>query len=193
MVPIAFSGKAGVGKTTTADLIETLTRPLGLYCTAFSFAKQLRIELAKELDVSPDLLYAKKMELKGKTVREHLISFGNRKRQEDPAYWVKKLLNDNDFSLNILDKKSIPIIDDVRFKNEHEALRKMNAFIVRLDPFPEWPSSCIDPNDPSETDLDDCRDWDLVITPVYTKNSLFGPWLTAVKVIENYILTRRTQ
>ena len=85
------------------------------------------------------------------TVRELLQKFGTAIRKEvDPDFWVKALLNryiDDDI-----------IIADVRFPNEAKAIKDAGGLLVRINRDGAGAGNHI-----SEIALDDYTDWDLVI------------------------------
>lgn len=81
------------------------------------------------------------------TVREFLIQLGQFIRFYDQDYWVKS---------SGIDKLSGKIvIDDVRFPNEVEYLKKLGAKIIRINRYEKLNIYGKDLDDPSETSLDD--------------------------------------
>jgi len=78
------------------------------------------------------------------------------RRAQDPDYWTKawerKVASYDLARVHVL-------VDDVRFMNELQTLRKMDALIVKI----ERPGIAAAGNHASETSLDDYQDWHLVI------------------------------
>ena len=108
------------------------------------------------------------------TVRSVLQWYGtNYIRKNNPDYWV-----------DLMNKKLIShpwaIIEDVRFKNEANQIKKLGGLLIRIEPHDKW-----DPgiywNHPSETDLDEYADFDLIIHPK------FGEIEKNLKIIKQFI------
>lgn len=144
---IGFSGKKGTGKTTASNYVSRLygfkTR---------SFASPLR-DIAKSLfgfkDTDFHLNNKEKPFLDYDWCpREFMVNLGQFLRYHDTDYWVKRIG---------LDKVYDYSIDDVRFKNEAEHIKKMGGIIIRIERYtkqnPYYNSAMA--NDISETDLDD--------------------------------------
>ena len=85
---ILLAGFSGAGKDTTADL---LVKHKGY--KRFAFADPIKERIAKDLDIPIELLHTvegKQKVVAGKTLRQHCIDLGERKRKEDLEYWVKE-------------------------------------------------------------------------------------------------------
>jgi dephospho-CoA kinase len=110
---IALSGKIGSGKSWLADKLCQEHK-----YTKISFARRIK-ELAQEL-----------FDMKGKD-RELLIQIGEKMRDIDPYVWIRNTLKNHksqypEYPENI-------IIDDLRFKEEHEILFQDNWILVKID------------------------------------------------------------
>lgn len=161
---IAFSGKMGVGKTTAANLLNNQYK-----YTKISFAQDLR-DCAKvffdfqDMDFKhPDRKNAPfKSRLRDRiypwTPREFLIGLGGFVRFYDKEYWLQAVLDD------IKEKpKAFYALDDLRFTNEADALKKAGFVLVRINRY-EKDNPYGAPQDiPSETDLDNYKGFDYVI------------------------------
>lgn len=131
---IGLSGKSGAGKTTLATEIE---REFGY--TRVSFADGVKEEVkaflqASGLDVEDHNLWGTQEDrdmvipgYNGKTYRELLQWWGTdyRRRFYGEDYWTKQLMS------RISDGGKY-IIDDMRFPNEAEAVRKTGGVVVRI-------------------------------------------------------------
>lgn len=129
---LAISGDGmGAGKTFLANkLVSPSTR--------YSLASYLRADLSR-MYPSYDW-YNRTQDYKdytmvhetGKTVREMLMTYGASRRDIDPDYWVKYLLDDLYMLYNnTIDKNGLIVtIDDIRFINEIEKLRSAFASAV---------------------------------------------------------------
>lgn len=150
---IAISGPIGSGKTTLATLIA---KNNGL--EKKSFAESLKSFANKYL----------KVEVNGpKKDRKSLIEIGLFFRKFNEDVFIDMTVNENDDNI---------IIDDLRFKNEAVKLKKRGFFLIRLNidretqvkrikmTYPEDAEKHMAAeNDPSETDLNDYEDFDLVL------------------------------
>jgi len=143
---IALSGKAGCGKSTIA---KNLVKHHGF--VRMAFAKRLK-EISKEL--FPEIMKAPKEEH-----RKLLQLFGSFCRLLQPDCWIQIVVN----QIHDLDRV---VIDDVRFPNEFQVLRKLGFILVRIERSDDlrrpWGYNVNDPH-PSETDLDLVESWDLVL------------------------------
>jgi len=158
---IGLSGKIGSGKTNAAKAISNLTG--GLF-EIKGFAKALKKCASIMLGVDEDYMYDQKYKNilvldDGTTLGEFLQKFGTEVgRALYSDIWVDALLHSMDDDGNY-------VIDDVRFKNEADALSDRGAILIRVngDPAGVRANSKRDPNHPSETDLDDYEKFDYVL------------------------------
>lgn len=122
---IGFTGKMGSGKTTLA---QYLSKEYGL--TVVSFANPLKQVVQQLYDLSDDQLYGGSKNIVdpryGVSPRYLLQQIGtNVFRQWDPDFWVKvferKYSNFENF-----------VLDDIRFDNEADTIRKMGGIIIKV-------------------------------------------------------------
>ena len=88
--------------------------------------------------------------------RQDLINLGNWGREQDPDYWLKK----------ILEQEGNIIVTDVRVPHEYEVFKNVGAITIRVEATQETRSqrgTLIGENDITETGLDNIKDWDYVI------------------------------
>ena len=142
---IILSGKQYSGKDTAAKiLLEKLKdfKRIGL-------GDAIKLEYSEQTGLTLDEI------LKNKHLYRHdLIALGNKRRSEDSDYWIKKVIAQ---SGNI-------IVPDVRVKRELEFFK--NAFKIRVEADIEKRAQrgkLTSSDDPTETALDDVKDWDAVI------------------------------
>ena len=94
---------------------------------------------------------------KNKSVyRQDLINLGNWGREQDPDYWLKKIIEQDG---NI-------IVTDVRVPHEYEVFKSAGAVAIRVEASRETRASrgeLIGENDITETGLDNVTDWDYII------------------------------
>jgi len=161
---IAISGKARAGKSTLADM---LVQKLGASWHVESLSDAVLEEFAKEnwmieysergLEILLDRINKDK-----ETYRPFLIELGQRRRAEDPDYWIKRLPGHPN-----------AIIANCRFVNEYNYFKKNDFYMVRVDATSEVREArgCPDLADISETDLDSVKlwNWDYV---TYNNNTL---------------------
>lgn len=155
---IGFSGKKGVGKTTAAVY---LMKHYGFKVKSFADSLRDKSKLFfpfKDTDFSvsnkekPFLDY-------DWTPRDFQVNLGEMVRYHDPDYWVKQLK---------LDRVYDYAIDDVRYPNEAEYIRKMGGVIVRVERYaslnPYGPPAQV----PSETALDGAKFEHIIEEPYNT-------------------------
>lgn len=147
MVKIAFSGKIGSGKSTTASILRDVIVERGIVEPYIvSFAGKLK-------KIAVDLF--------GMTQKDRglLINIGLKMREIEPNVWINYALRD-------IEDKSI-IIDDLRFPNEYVRLRSEGFVLIRINidkelqlkrikkTYPnEWEQHVENSNNPSEVSLD---------------------------------------
>lgn len=142
---IAFSGKAGSGKDTAANLLKEDFPEI----THLSFAAPLK-EMSSHYFPSCDVV---KKDPYSREILQGLGSFVREQVHED--YWVDKLI------AQIEDKPdALYVITDLRYKNEYTALRFLSpqheVYIIRLEGR-RYEQSDKAMSHPSETDLDTVR------------------------------------
>lgn len=114
---IAFSGKAGSGKT---YLAEHVVRDFPSKARVVSFASSLKREVYEATGL-----------VKGDPgAREAMIEHGRMRREENPRYWIDRCMEELTDSLRA---GFTPVIDDLRFLNEYDFLNEWGSFIVRVD------------------------------------------------------------
>ena len=157
---IALSGKAGSGKTTLA---KRLVEDFGF--ARLSFAGALKEELTSLLGLGLPEFEADKRKW-----RPLLQVWGSARRDVSEGYWVRKLL----VRLPV-NRGSPVVIDDLRYENEAQALKREGFYLVRLDcpsldsiRYLRGQGMGIEEADvirmhPSETDLDGYDQFDLVL------------------------------
>lgn len=168
---IGISGKARSGKDTLADVLS-----LALDWATAAFADALKVEWYKQSGLPPSepgiIEAVDREKLKCADVRQQLIYLGQKRREEDPLYWVKRV-----------DISRPCIVSDVRFPNEAQYLIENGFFMVRIEATPHTLTKrgCPPIDDKSENSLDNWPLWDYVVH----NNSDFA-WLRseAAKVAE---------
>lgn len=154
---VAFSGKFCSGKSTaSAKIVEKIEKAVVL-----SFAEPI-YNLAYEY-----------WGMKEKD-RDLLIFIGQTWKQRDPKIWINILLRK---AKELQEQGFVVIIDDLRFEDEFNALKKAGAVLVRLNlskkeqihrvmrTYPEtWREMLKKSNDVTETALDEQEGWDWFTT-----------------------------
>jgi hypothetical protein len=97
------------------------------------------------------------------TPRDLMIRFGAFYRSIDPDFWVKKLFD----QIRKTPQAQLGryVVTDMRFRNELDWFRRHNALLVRLERDEKFTGRSID--DPSETELDHFKEWDILIKPEF--------------------------
>jgi len=178
---IGISGKIGVGKTITAEIL----RDAGLVDRVLAFGDPVKVEAAGRFNFDVRLCYEDKdqvilhQDLPGgaMSVRRILQWWGTDvRRREDPLYWVKRM---GEWFAQ-MDPHERLVIHDVRFREEAFWIREAGGYLARIEPYPGWRPGP-EANHQSEVDLDDWQDWDVgPIHPVYN-----GLWLVADTIATN--------
>lgn len=159
---VAISGKAGVGKSTLANLIAAETGGQVL-----AFADALRLAVAEHYGFRHETVFCPvfksltfRVGAREQTGREILQNFGMLLRKADPNYWVEQAMLAIEVS-----HAPVVILDDLRFVEELHACMEHGALLVRLHPYPGWENKAGD--HASETALDDITAWDIQETPAF--------------------------
>lgn len=119
---ILFSGRAGVGKSTSARLLKDCLFEYNQYVEIHPLASEVK-SLAYEFGWDGN---------KDERGRQLLINIGTvTGRAYDPDIWVKRVLKD--ITNNLDNQKDYAIIDDWRFPNEAEYLEQNSSHkIIRI-------------------------------------------------------------
>ena len=166
---IAISGKQGSGKTTLAN--EFLNKYFFTKCSFANKVKEIAVDL---FNLSVDEAYGENKD------RVMLQQIGKNMRDIDNDVWINYLIRRiKNIEQDANRKHQHIIIDDVRYKNEFDALKKAGFIMIRIE-CPEEErkrrlGDCFNnPEHQSETDLDGVkhpivkqeesdRAWDVVI------------------------------
>lgn len=167
---IGISAKAGCGKST---LTTILLQMLGPAWVKMSLADELKKEVAELFNFPLFLCYSpegKEMKIftyryiedrPRMTIRELLQYWGTDKwRAEDPERWTRKLV------ANMSAEKHV-IIDDVRFVNEADYIKKSGGKVIRLEQFPGYEAPATGAQHISETNLDTYQGFDAIYRPAF--------------------------
>ena len=144
---IVFSGKQYSGKDTVAKiLLKNLEgfKRIGL-------GDAIKIEYGKTIGKTFEEIEAEKH-----LYRENLINFANSKRAIDQDYWIKKIV---EYPYNV-------IVPDMRVQREYDFFKSQGAYMIRVDASEEARSkrgTLVKKDDPTETALDNVKDWNYVI------------------------------
>lgn len=153
---IVLSGKQYSGKDTVAKiLLEKLNdfKRIGL-------GDAIKIEYGKTINKTFEQIEAEKH-----LYREALINFANAKRAIDQDYWIKKIV---EYPFNV-------IVPDMRVKREYEFFKSQGAYMIRVEASEEARAkrgTLVKKDDPTETALDNVKDWDYVVENENDYNSL---------------------
>ena len=143
-----LSGKRGVGKTTAAMY---LVKKYGFI--KVSFAEDLRAMCKHFFPFTEgDLIMPGKKEAKFKeydwTPRDFMIHLGEFARFHDQSFWLNRGIS------KCKDPKKTYVFDDVRYKNEADAIIQAGGKIIRIDRYEKNNPYGKNLDIPSETELD---------------------------------------
>ena len=127
---IGFTSFAGAGKNFYGKLLETYlweeSVDIGV---EFSFALELRKEVDDFLQKQTGISAFTEDRDEKKIIRPFLVFWGTHfRRAQDPDYWVKKL--EKTIDAGVYD---LPIITDVRYKNEVEWIQGRGGVVISID------------------------------------------------------------
>jgi hypothetical protein len=160
---VGISGKIGSGKDTLADLIVKNNYNF----KKKSFAFKLKIIGMTLTGAHPESSDWFTQEGKNVYLSDWNMTIGEF-QQKLGTEAIRTGLHTNAWVISLfadLDPDCKWLITDMRFKNEAQAVKEKGGVLVRIngDPAKTRANSKRNLNHPSETDLDDFKDWDMVI------------------------------
>lgn len=165
---IIFSGKQYSGKDTAAKImLENLTD-----YKRCAMGDIIKLTYGKEKGLTYEEIEKNKA-----LYRADLIKLGNWGREQDPDYWLKKILEQDG---NI-------IVTDVRVPHEYEIFKNAGAITIRVEASRETRSKrgdLIGENDITETGLDNIKNWDFIIDNNSTYENLQKQMFTIIKKLK---------
>ena len=145
---IIFSGKQYSGKDTAAKI---LMEAMPEY-KRMAMGDVIKLEYAKENGITYEEIEKNKPKY-----RQGLIDLGNWGREQNPDYWLEKIIAYNG---NI-------VVTDVRIKHEYEVFKKAGAIAIRVEASREIRETrggkLVGEDDVTEVDLDDVQDWNFLL------------------------------
>lgn len=151
---IAFAGKFFCGKSTVARYADEV---YGI--TRWALGDYVRAELIDDGTFTKRQVYSPR---KTDAVRDALQLRGEGRRSTDPDYWIDKLVDD----LWRFKQEDL-CVDDMRYENEAERLRKMGFKLVYVEctnlKYEDDPQR----DHASEHGLDDWYEWDGLLVADY--------------------------
>ena len=168
---IGISGKIGSGKTTFSTYLQNLFKDIQPRSFAENLRRIVSVFINRPVDQLRSSTDKETMTCMGKTVGVLLQEVGTEVgRQINKDAWVLSLFEYYD------PETSYWIIDDVRFPNEADYIKKMGGVVIRFegDPGGVRKTSTRDLNHVSETALDNYTDFDVIIETEKYMNDLEG-------------------
>ena len=167
---IVFSGKQYSGKDTVAKILLNELKDF----KRIGLGDAIKIEYGKTIGKTFE-----EIEKEKHLYRADLIKFANEKRAIDQDYWIKKIVEYPD---NV-------IVPDMRVKREYDFFKSQGAYMIRVEASVEARSkrgTLVKADDPTETALDDIKDWDYVISNESDYETLVK---NTEKLLQNYLQT----
>jgi phosphomevalonate kinase len=164
---IIFSGKQYAGKDTAAKIMLD-EMP--------DFRRCAMGDIIKMTYGSQKGLTYEEIEKNKPLYRQDLIDLGNWGRQQDPDYWLKKIIEQ---SGNI-------IVTDVRVPHEYEVFKNAGAISIRIEADRDIRlerGKLVGENDITEVGLDDITDWNFVIENNSDYETLKSKVLDVIKLM----------
>lgn len=144
---IIFSGKQYAGKDTAAKIM--LDKMPNYRRCAMGDIIKLTYGAQKSLKYD-------EIEKNKAKYRSDLIVLGNWGREQDPDYWLKKIIK----------QKGNIIVTDVRVPHEYEVFKNAGAITIRVEATRETRAKrgqLVGENDITEVGLDNEKNWDYII------------------------------
>lgn len=144
---IIFSGKQYSGKDTAAKI---LLEQMPDY-RRFAMGDVIKLEYGKQKGLTYE-----EIEKNKPIYRQDLINLGNWGREQDPDYWLKKIIS----------QPGKIIVTDVRVQHEYDVFKEAGAIAIRVEASRETRASrgeLVGENDITEVGLDNIKDWDYII------------------------------
>ena len=162
---ISLSGKIASGKSTLARYIIENMPDMRFVEKSFAYNLKMITSIISGLPMEDMLSHEGKnkvLELYGGITvgrLQQLIGTDLFREHFDDMVWVKSLFSSFDAGNDNW------IVSDVRFKNEADHIRSIGGILIRLegDPGGLRAKSTRDMNHPSETELDDYKDFDITL------------------------------
>lgn len=144
---IIFSGKQFSGKDTLAKImLEKMP----------SYRRFAMGDVIKDTFAKQHGLTVAEVEANKPFYRPELIKLGNWGREQDPDFWLKKIITqDGDI-----------FVTDVRKHHEYEVFKAAGAKSIRVESPREIRAqrgTLVNENDLTETELDNVTDWDYIV------------------------------
>lgn len=144
---IIFSGKQYAGKDTAAKIMLD-KMPNYRRC---AMGDIIKLTYGAQKGLTYDEIEKNKAKY-----RSDLIVLGNWGREQDPDYWLKKIIK----------QKGNIIVTDVRVPHEYEVFKNAGAITIRVEATRETRAKrgqLIGENDITEVGLDNEKNWDYII------------------------------
>lgn len=144
---IIFSGKQYAGKDTAAKIMLD-KMPNYRRC---AMGDIIKLTYGSQKGLTYDEIEKNKAKY-----RSDLIVLGNWGREQDPDYWLKKIIN----------QKGNIIVTDVRVPHEYEVFKNAGAITIRVEATRETRAKrgqLVGENDITEVGLDNEKNWDYII------------------------------
>lgn len=144
MLVIGVTARSEAGKSTVAKAVAKEATTKGLNVDIFEISNYILKEAIGAKSIPPK----ERSELSSDEIEE-LVKLGVQRREENPEYWIKLLVNDM-----ARKKPDVALIPNIRFENEAQAVRKMDGKIIRIKSYlvdgVEYISTTRNPNHASE-------------------------------------------
>lgn len=128
---IGLSGFARSGKDNADAIIRARFTALGARSARFAFADALKRMADSYLQKTLGLSAWTKVTEEKKIIRPFLVGLGEACRNLDASFWIKKL--EPTVKTAIEKRVCMPIITDVRYKNEAEWVKSLGGIIVYVE------------------------------------------------------------
>lgn len=167
---IVLSGKQFCGKDTVAKIILENFKNF----TRIGLGDAIKLEYGEKIGLTLE-----EVEKNKATYRADLQALGNKRREEDSAYWIKKII-------------TLPqdiIVPDIRVQQEYDYFNEAGAFKIRVEASKDARAKrgiLAAENDITETALDNITEWDHIIENNGTYEELLAKTENLLEKIKLY-------
>lgn len=164
---VAFSGRSKAGKTTAAMF---LTANYNFVRRGFADGLRRTVSTVFGLTTSQLQQYKDIPLATGKTPRHYLLEVGKMFREIDPTVWIRLWESEMNYLATDYPRVNVTV-DDLRFKNEYDHLKKKGAVFVRVNRSVKAVT-----DEPSEVELDEYEEqgkFDYIISNTSTLTEFY--------------------
>lgn len=121
-----ISGYARSGKDTFGEALQRIFLRYGIKSKTYALANQLKHDISFLTEGDFNISAFTKNDEEKKIIRPLLVGYGEAWRNANPDHWLQ-VLDSN------LEPRTLPIITDIRYKNEAEYVLENQGFLLNIN------------------------------------------------------------